>query len=84
RAEAGEDWMEIHGTGQPPRGIAEGAPPIETRHDHRIAMAFLTLGLGAENAVTVDDGAMIETSFPGFQAVMRGLGAKITDGRKEP
>ena len=84
RAEAGEDWMEIHGTGQPPRGLAEGAPPIETRHDHRIAMAFLTLGLGAENAVTVDDGAMIETSFPGFQAVMRGLGAKIADGRKEP
>jgi hypothetical protein len=45
--------------------------------DHRIAMAFLVLGLAARRAVTVDDGAMIDTSFPGFAALMNGLGAKI-------
>jgi hypothetical protein len=28
--------------------------------------------------VTVDDGAMIDTSFPGFAALMNGLGARIT------
>ena len=59
--------------GRPVRGGAE----VATHMDHRIAMAFLTLGLGAEAAVTVDDASMIATSFPGFAAVMSGLGAQI-------
>ena len=45
--------------------------------DHRIAMAFLTLGLAAEGPVTLDDGAMIATSFPDFVTSMRALGADI-------
>ena len=36
--------------------------------DHRIAMAFLTLGLGAASPVTVDDVTMIATSFPELRA----------------
>ncbi len=43
--------------------------------DHRIAMAFLTMGLASEKPVTVDDVAMIATSFPEYQDLMRGLGA---------
>jgi 3-phosphoshikimate 1-carboxyvinyltransferase len=27
--------------------------------------------------VRIDDGAMIDTSFPGFAALMNGLGARI-------
>ena len=40
-------------------------------------MAFLVLGLAAKTAVAVDDGAPINTSFPGFVALMNGLGAKV-------
>ena len=68
-----EDGMIVHGSGRPP----EGGGRIETRMDHRIAMAFLVLGLAAERAVTIDDSRMIDTSFPGFAALLNGLGARI-------
>ena len=45
--------------------------------DHRIAMSFLVLGMAAKNPVTVDDGAMIATSFPGFVETANRLGASI-------
>lgn len=45
--------------------------------DHRIAMAFLVLGLAAQRPVVVERAEMIDTSFPGFTALMRGLGAAI-------
>ena len=41
--------------------------------DHRLAMSALVLGLAAERPVAVDDGAFIDTSFPGFVALMNGL-----------
>jgi 3-phosphoshikimate 1-carboxyvinyltransferase len=50
---------------------------IETQLDHRIAMAFLVLGLAAKQPVRIDDAAPIATSFPGFIAMMIGLGAAI-------
>jgi 3-phosphoshikimate 1-carboxyvinyltransferase len=52
-----------------------GGGLVATHLDHRIAMAFLTLGLGADRPVTVDDAGMIATSFPGFRARMESLGA---------
>jgi len=55
-----------------------GGGCVATQLDHRIAMAFLTLGLGAERPVTIDDAAMIATSFPGFRSLMEGLGAAFT------
>jgi 3-phosphoshikimate 1-carboxyvinyltransferase len=45
--------------------------------DHRIAMAFLVLGLGSEQPVTVDDATMIATSFPAFVPLMTKLGAQF-------
>ena len=45
--------------------------------DHRIAMAALVLGLATEQPVTVDDAGFIDTSFPGFVALMNGVGAAI-------
>ena len=59
------------------RGPVRGGAKVVTHGDHRIAMAFLALGLGAEQPVEVDDAEMIVTSFPGFVAVMQSLGADI-------
>ncbi len=74
RVEEFEDGIAIHGTGGTP---VPGGATVKTHLDHRIAMAFLTLGLAAQNPVTVDDASPIETSFPGFAELMRGLGARV-------
>lgn len=58
-------------------GVVRGGGTIKTEMDHRIAMAFLILGLGAEEPVTVDDVTMITTSFPVFVPMMTGLGAQL-------
>jgi 3-phosphoshikimate 1-carboxyvinyltransferase len=62
-------------------GNVKGGGRVETHMDHRLAMAFLTLGLGAQEPVTVDDVAMIATSFPGFVALMTKLGGTFDNGR---
>jgi len=64
--------------------IVEGGPvpgggTVATDMDHRIAMSFLTMGLASDKPVTVDDVAMIATSFPEYQDLMRGLGAEFTE-----
>ncbi len=58
-------------------GRVPGGGLVATHMDHRIAMSFLVLGLAAERPVTVDDASFIDTSFPGFAELMRGLGAKL-------
>ncbi|ESZ50434.1 3-phosphoshikimate 1-carboxyvinyltransferase [Mesorhizobium sp. RSR565B] len=50
---------------------------VQTHLDHRIAMSFLVMGLATEKPVTIDDAAMIATSFPEFIGLMTGLGAEI-------
>jgi len=73
--EAGADSLAVTGVGgRPPGG---NNAPIGTRLDHRIAMSFLVMGLAAERPVTIDDGAPIDTSFPGFVGLLSGLGARI-------
>jgi len=67
------DTLTIEGNGAPPEGDAL----IATQLDHRIAMAFLVLGLAARLPVCIDDGAPIATSFPSFVALMNGLGCTI-------
>jgi 3-phosphoshikimate 1-carboxyvinyltransferase len=69
-----EDGLVIEGCGL--QGVPGGAL-VRTFGDHRIAMSFLVLGLGAEAAVSVDDAAMIATSYPQFTADMTSLGAQI-------
>ncbi|MDG2287096.1 MAG: 3-phosphoshikimate 1-carboxyvinyltransferase [Alphaproteobacteria bacterium] len=71
-----EDRLVVHGAG----GTVPGGGVIAADLDHRIAMAFLVLGVGADAPVEIDDGAPIETSFPDFTGLMRGLGAKISEG----
>jgi len=61
------------------RETVRGGGAVTSSGDHRIAMAFATLGLAAERPVVVDGAAMIATSFPGFAAAMRGIGANIDE-----
>jgi 3-phosphoshikimate 1-carboxyvinyltransferase len=68
------DDLTVEGTGRPPAGGAT----VATHDDHRIAMAFLVLGLAARDGVAVDDGTMIQTSFPTFADLMRRIGARIS------
>ncbi|WP_375464808.1 3-phosphoshikimate 1-carboxyvinyltransferase [uncultured Methylobacterium sp.] len=70
----GDDLI-VHGDGAAPRG----GGTVATHLDHRIAMAFLVMGLATRDPVVIDDGAMIATSFPSFLPTMRGLGAGIAD-----
>jgi 3-phosphoshikimate 1-carboxyvinyltransferase len=74
RVEELEDGMIIDGTGG--EALAGGAT-IAARLDHRIAMSFAVAGLVARAAVTIDDMAPVATSFPGFAALMAGLGAEV-------
>jgi 3-phosphoshikimate 1-carboxyvinyltransferase len=74
--EEGTDYLIVHGRG--PGGVPGGAT-VASRLDHRIAMAFLCLGLAAKAPITVDDATPIATSFPGFVGLMRGLGAEIDE-----
>ena len=67
------DDLVIEGAGGPPNGGAL----IATRLDHRIAMAFLVLGVAARQPMRIDQAAPISTSFPGFVEAMNGLGADI-------
>jgi 3-phosphoshikimate 1-carboxyvinyltransferase len=75
--EEGREHLVIHGCGGRPPGLAPGAAPVETHLDHRIAMAFLVLGAASRAPVAIDDGGMIETSFPDFVGFMERLGADI-------
>lgn len=74
--EEGPDWFVVHGRG--PGGVAGGVT-VASRLDHRIAMAFLCLGLATRRPITVDDAGPIATSFPDFIPLMRRLGARLTE-----
>ncbi len=73
--EDGEDWWSVEGLG--PDGVPGGGT-CESFLDHRIAMSFMVMGMGAQKPVTVDDGSPITTSFPIFEPLMTGLGAKFS------
>jgi len=70
------EGMIVHGRG----GEVPGGATVRTHLDHRIAMAFLTMGLGTREPVAVDDASPIATSFPGFRAMMESLGGRFSEG----
>lgn len=72
RADAAGDTLIVHGVASVP-----GGGTVATHLDHRIAMAFLVMGLASKAAVTVDDTAMIATSFPEFRSLMQQVGARF-------
>jgi 3-phosphoshikimate 1-carboxyvinyltransferase len=67
------DTLTVESTGVAPRGGATVAANL----DHRIAMAFLVLGAATSKPMQIDDGRTIDTSFPGFAALMNAAGLKI-------
>lgn len=69
------DTLVVRGSKKVPGGAT-----IASHLDHRIAMAFFVLGLGAEAPVVIDDASVIATSFTGFVPLMARLGASIGPG----
>jgi 3-phosphoshikimate 1-carboxyvinyltransferase len=59
-------------------GGVMGGGVIHTFHDHRIAMAFAVAGLRAQQEIRILDCDHVATSFPGFDALARGLGLQIS------
>ena len=55
-----EDGMIIHG-GKPPHSAM-----IDTRHDHRAAMAFAIAALIADGGAEINDADCVRISYPGF------------------
>ena len=51
---------------------------IKTYYDHRIAMAFLVMGLASKKEITVDNINCIKTSFPNFLTLMKDIGANFS------
>ena len=66
------DGLVVEGTGGDP---VPGGATVRTHLDHRIAMSFAVLSLVSRAAITVDDRAPINTSFPTFLPLMESLGA---------
>lgn len=73
-----DDSMTVEGRA----GHVDGAGHVVTHMDHRIAMSFLVMGLGAQKPVIVDDASMIATSFPNFVGLMADLGASFVGQRQ--
>lgn len=71
----GPDWWKVTGKGH---GNVPGGATVASHLDHRIAMAFMVMGMATQNPMSVDDGSPIATSFPIFEDLMVGLGAQIT------
>lgn len=67
-----EDGIIIEGGGTIGGGV------IHTYHDHRIAMSFAIAALRAEQEIRILDCDHVATSFPGFDALARGLGLQIS------
>jgi 3-phosphoshikimate 1-carboxyvinyltransferase len=73
RIEIEGDDLLVHGSGTAPAG----GGLVRTLMDHRIAMAALVLGLTTVTPVQVDDVSFIDTSFPGFAALLNSVGGVL-------
>ncbi|WP_414900656.1 3-phosphoshikimate 1-carboxyvinyltransferase [Sphingomonas flavalba] len=70
RVEELEDGLIVEGSGGEPLA---GGGTVASHLDHRIAMSLAVAGLAARKAVTIDDFSPVDTSFPGFAALLSGL-----------
>jgi 3-phosphoshikimate 1-carboxyvinyltransferase len=70
--------VEEHPDGLTVRG-GHGVRPgvVDSRGDHRIAMAGAVCALGAAGETVIDDTRNVATSFPGFAAALGAIGADI-------
>ncbi|KQI72152.1 3-phosphoshikimate 1-carboxyvinyltransferase [Loktanella sp. 5RATIMAR09] len=74
RVDEGLDWWKVIGLGH---GNVPGGVRVASQLDHRIAMAFMVMGMATQEPMSVDDGSPIATSFPIFEDLMAGLGAQV-------
>ena len=72
RVEIEEDDLIVHGMDKIP-----GGGIVETHMDHRLAMSGLIFGQVTTEQMRIDDASFIDTCFPSFVSLMRGLGANI-------
>ncbi len=70
------DGMRIEG--QPDGPVFRGGE-IDSRGDHRIAMAFSVASLRAAQPIAVRDTANVATSFPGFVTLARAVGLDLAE-----
>ncbi len=70
-AEARGDAFTVRG------GDPRGGATVRSHGDHRIAMAAAVLALAADGETLVEDVGCVDTSFPSFAAILRGLGADL-------
>lgn len=68
----GEDTLTIEG-----KGKVKGGGRVVTHGDAAVAMAFLVLGMAADEQVTVDDQSAIAQIYPGFMPDFENLGASF-------
>ena len=54
-----------------------GGGEVESFHDHRVAMALAMAATIAEDVVVIRDVNNVNTSFPGFEQCVTGLGADV-------
>jgi 3-phosphoshikimate 1-carboxyvinyltransferase len=74
--------MGAHIEALPDGFIVEGPVRLKGAHvsshgDHRLAMSLAVAGLAADGETIVEDTACIADSFPGFEQVLRALGAPL-------
>jgi 3-phosphoshikimate 1-carboxyvinyltransferase len=65
-----DDGFSVCGTGG---ALSSSEPHVDSRGDHRIAMAAAVLSLFTKRAATISQVACIETSYPGFWKDMQRL-----------
>ena len=73
-AEATADGMIINGDTS-----IIGGGVVDSRGDHRIAMAFTVAGLRARGEVVIKNCNNVATSFPGFVELANALGFKVRE-----
>ena len=76
--------MPVSGSYMVVRGGRIRGGRIDSRGDHRVAMAFAMAALAAEGDVLVEDCANVQTSFPGFPELSGGAGLGIEVLTGEP
>jgi 3-phosphoshikimate 1-carboxyvinyltransferase len=60
------------------RGGALGGGTIDSRGDHRIAMAFAVASLRSARPIEILDCANVATSFPGFRELAASAGLRVS------
>jgi 3-phosphoshikimate 1-carboxyvinyltransferase len=70
------DGMRIEGRGD---GPAFRGGEVDSFGDHRIAMSFTIASLRAAKTLSIRDVANVATSFPGFVALARSVGLRVSE-----